>query len=81
MINYAGCQQINTNTDSVLFWKSNESYLAIPKSFFFKTRWKTYDFDRSIEQVTILLKKMGKAHLLHNNAAHLAYITNKYAEV
>lgn len=49
VINYADCQHINTNTDSVLFWKSNESYLAIPKSFFFKARWKTYDFDRSIE--------------------------------
>lgn len=80
VINYADCQHINTNTDSVLFWKSAESYLAIPKSFFFKTRWKTYDFDRSIEQLTILLKKMGEAHSQHNNTAHLAYITNKYAE-
>lgn len=80
MINYADCQQINTNTDSVLFWKSDESYLAIPKSFFFKTRWKTYDFDRSIEQLAILLKKMGETHFQHTNAAHFAYITNKYAE-
>lgn len=80
VINYADCQQINTNTNSVLFWKNAESYLAIPKSFFFKTRWKTYDFDRSIEQLTILLTKMGEAHSLHNNTAHLAYITNKYAE-
>ena len=39
-----------------------------------------YDFDRSIEQLTILLTKMGEAHSLHNNTAHLAYITNKYAE-
>ena len=75
------CQHINTNTDSVLFWKSDESYLAIPKSFFFKARWKNYDFDRSIEQLTMLLNKMGEAHSLHNNTAYLAYITNKYAEV
>ena len=65
---------------TVLFWKSNESYLAIPKSFFFKARWKTYDFDRSIEQLTMLLNKMGEAYSLHNNAAHIAYNTNKYAE-
>lgn len=80
VINYDSCQQIDTNIDSVLFWNSDESFLAVPKSFFFKTRWKTYDFDRSITQLTLLLKKMGAAHTHHNKRVQLAYIMNKYAE-
>ena len=80
VINYDSSQQIDTNIDSVLFWNSDESFLAVPKSFFFKTRWKTYDFDRSITQLTLLLKKMGAAHTHHNKRVQLAYIMNKHAE-
>jgi len=78
IVRYDSCLHINSNSHSVLFWSDDENYLAVPKNFFFKARWKTYDFDRSIDQLTRILELMGQAHP-QSKAAPFSYTETEKA--
>lgn len=80
---------VTHNADAVLFWNTEDSFFAIPKNYFFKKRWKSYDFDRAIHQLSDILDQMSNKSPLdnidnrypHGQIIPIVYNLHKYAEV
>lgn len=51
---------VNCNATSILFWGDNQGCLSIPKRFFLKTKWRSYDFDSCASRLASLLEEMGQ---------------------
>lgn len=50
--------RVTYDAKSLLFWKTEETFFAIPAKYFFKSRTKSYDVDRATLNLGRLLQKL-----------------------
>ena len=79
IIRFNSFMHVTSNAHSVLFWHTETSFFAIPKRFFFKPKWKSYDFDRAIAQLGDILERMSTQRP-HGKIIPIACNLHKYAE-
>lgn len=60
VIDFGSFIQVTYDAQRLLFWSSEENFFAIPSSFFFKSRLKSYDADRAIHMLSKVLTKIAK---------------------
>lgn len=52
--------RVTYSADSLLFWSTEENYFSIPKCYFSKSRFKSYDTDDAIKQLSKLLTTIAQ---------------------
>ena len=58
VMNHDSYVRVSYDATSMLFWSSEENFFAIPKKYFFKSKMKSYEFDRAIHLLSKLLNKI-----------------------